>query len=147
MQRLSIAGSCVPSQEHTRQGLVNPRQFGPNDWKFDVMRATQVDWQPGNDTLNDNYFAKGEGYQTIKNGMFARLTGEEPMYGHVNYKLNPLEQEQTNAHMSAYQNQKMTRVSDNMSPAGSMRFPWYQYPANTPPNIWVHRFNGSARQR
>lgn len=134
----------VPSQRGTVQGTVNPREFGPNNWEFNVNRAYQLDWAQGT-TLNSNlnYFSQKEPYQSIKNGMFNKLTGEEPSAGHINYRLNPMDQEQTNSHMAAYQLQKQTRVSDNMSPIGSMRFPPYQYPINTPTSAWVHAYTGS----
>jgi hypothetical protein len=144
---LSIAGSTVPSQEHTRQSFPARGQFAPDDWQFNVNRANAVDYQTNNAIQSDyNYFALSENYQNIKNGMFNPLTGEEPIYGHVNYSLNPLDQEQTNAGMSGYQNQKQTRVSDNMSPAYSMQFPAYKYPVNTPPNVWANIYMGSTRK-
>lgn len=134
----------VPMQRATVQGMVNPREFSPNDWKFNVARAQDLDWQKDNDITSDfNFFARSEPFHEIKNGMFNPLTGQEPIYGHVNYKLNPLQQEQTNAKMSGYQNQKQTRVRDNMSPVYSMRFPAYQYPSNGPPNVWANVYMGS----
>lgn len=45
---------------------------------------------------SDNYMPLSEGYQSIKNGMFNSTTGLEPVYGHMNYPRNPLNQEQTN---------------------------------------------------
>jgi len=142
---MSIARSMVPAQRGTVQSVVNPREFGPNDWEFSVSRATQLDWVPGT-ALNSNlnFFTQREPHQQIKNGMFNPLTGQEPIYGHTNYQLNPLDQEQTGSHMSAYQLQKQTRVSDNMSPLHSMRFPTYQYPINTPTSAWVHAYQGSG---
>jgi len=145
---LSIAQSMVPSQMHTQQGMVNPQQFSVDDWEFNVLRAQQVDYQRGNAiSSSDNYYALGEGYQTVKNGMFNPLTGQEPVYGHVNYNLNPLQQEQTCAHMFAYQAQKQTRVRDNMSPAGVMNQPSYKYGVNFPPNVWANVYNGSIRDK
>ena len=140
MATLSIANSMVPSQRHTVQSFPNPMEFGPGDWGFSVARAQRLDWSPlSMTTSTDNFFTNREPSKTLKNGMFNPLTGEEPIFGHVNYNLNPLEQEQTNAKMSGYQLQKITRVADNMSPAGVMRFPTYQYPVGA----WQNVYEGS----
>lgn len=140
MRALSIAQSMVPSQRHTEQNFPNPREFAPNDWQFSTNRAQQLDWVPLSADLScDNWFNNKEAWQSIKNGMFNPLTGQEPTFGHVDYKLNPMEQEQTNAQMSGYQLQKVTRVADNMSPIGSMRMPTYQYPVGA----WQNVFQGS----
>lgn len=140
-QVVSLSQTCVPIQENSRQAFPARGQFTPDLWKFDPNKPQQLDWQVGvKHFQNDNYFAKEEGYQEIKNTMFNPLTGQEPVYGNVNYFLNPLQQEQTNAHMSGYQLQKQTRVADNMSPMGVMRFPAYQYPINKPPNVWARVF-------
>ena len=147
MNSLSIAQSMLPSQEHTRQSFPAPRQFAPDDWQFNLMRDFAPDYREGNaEQSNNNYFAKKEPYQQVKNGMFNPLTGQEPIYGHVEYKLNPLDQEQTNAQMSGYQLQKQTRVADNMSPIGVMKFPPYTYPVNGPPNVWANVYTGSVRR-
>jgi hypothetical protein len=147
MKTLSIARSCVPSQENTRQSFPAPRQFRPDDWQFKLASDFAPDYREGNAIQSDNnYFAKNEGYQNVKNGMFNPLTGQEPIYGHVNYALNPLQMEQTNAHMFGYQAQKQTRVADNMSPAGVMRAPTYKYPVNGPPNVWANVYTGSVRR-
>jgi len=97
MATLSIANSMIPSQEQSRQGMVNPRQFGPNDWRFDVNRdpGYHAAYFPS-DQQSDNYRSLNEGHQNVKNGMFMSLTGAEPIYGHMNYPRNPLDQEQTN---------------------------------------------------
>ncbi len=141
---LSIAQTMIPSQEHTRQGLVNLGQFGPTDWMWSIDRQYRNDWN-GNEQNNGNpnYFAKNEGYQQVKSGMFNPLTGQEPVFGHMNYKLNPLDQEQTGAHSSAYSAMKQTRVAGNMSPAGVMTNPTYQYGTNYPPNLWARVYQGS----
>ena len=138
---LSIAFSMIPSQNNTRQSVVAPGQFSPTDWLYTPTRTESYDWQSGVAiTSNDNYFAKAEPYQKIKNSMFNPLTGQEPIYGHVNYKLNPALQEQTNSHMSAYQNQKQTRVRDNMSPEGVMRAPVQLYPVGH----WLNSYQGAS---
>ena len=147
MRTLSIAQSMLPSQEATRQSCPAPRQFGPNDWRFELMRDFAPDYRPGNAIQSDfNFFALNEPYQNIKTSMFNPLTGQEPIYGQVDYKLNPLQQEQTNAQMSGYGLQKQTRVADSMNPAGVIRFPSYTYPTNSPPNNWVHIYTGSSRK-
>ena len=139
---LSIAYSMLPGQESTRQGMVNPGQFpDQNFWKFDVNREVSgVDYQPGNAELSSlNYFNNDEPYQNIKNGMFDKNLPQNPIFGHTKWILNPLDQEQTNAHMFAYQAQKQTRVANNMSPVFQMRWPYFQYP--TPQ--WVNVYQGS----
>lgn len=137
---LSIAPSFVPSQRHTVQNFPNPREFSPDDWRFSPAKAQQLDWQPMVQlTSSDNFSTLKEGWQSVKSAMFNPLTGSEPLFGNVDYQLNPLEQEQTNAKTFAYQAQKMTRVEDNMSPAGSMRFPTYQYPVGA----WQNVYQGS----
>lgn len=137
---LSIANTMLPSQRHTEQNFPNPREFAPNDWQFSPSRAQQLDWQPMVQSLSTtNWYSNREGWKQVKNGMFNPLTGAEPIFGHVDYQLNPLEQEQTNAQMSGYQAQKVTRVADNMSPVGSMRMPTYQYPVGA----WQNVFQGS----
>lgn len=144
MKSLSIANTMTPSQRGTVQSIPNPREFSPSNWMFDPIRANAPDWRPSNaDLSNNNYYSQKEGYQNIKNGMFNPLTGAEPVNGHVNYFLKPLDQEQTNAHMSGYKDQKITRVADNMNPAFVMRFPPYQYPIND----WRKVFQGSQSTR
>ena len=145
MNRVSIANACVPSQEHTRQGFPAPNQFGPGDWSWNIGRQYQNDWN-GNEQNNGNlnYFAKNEGYQQVKTAMFNPLTGEEPVYGHMNYVLSPLDQEQTNSHTSAYTLMGQTRVAGNMNPVGVMRAPTYTYPVNGPPNLWARVYQGST---
>jgi hypothetical protein len=138
MKSLSIARSMVPSQESTRQSFPAPRQFRPDDWSFKLASDFAPDYREGNAIQSDNnYFAKNEGYQNVKNGMYSTLTGQEQIYGHVNYALN---------HMFGYQAQKQTRVADNMSPAGVMRAPTYKYPVNGPPNVWANVYTGSVRR-
>jgi hypothetical protein len=140
MRALSIANTLVPSQRHTQQNFPNPREFAPDDWQFNPNRAQQLDWQPLASTLSTtDFYSNREAWKTIKNGMFNPLTGAEPIFGHVDYLLNPLEQEQTNAKTFAYQAQKVTRVADNMSPAGSMRMPTYRYPVGA----WQNVYQGS----
>ncbi len=140
MATLSIANSMVPSQRRTVQSFPNPNEFGAGDWGFNVTRAQQLDWSPLSvNTSSNNFFTNLEPSKNLKNRMFNPLTGQEPVFGHVNCYLNPLEQEQTNAKMAGYQLQKITRVADNMSPVGVMRFPTYQYPVGA----WQNVFEGS----
>ena len=127
----------IPSQKQTAQAIVNPRQFSPDDWRFDINRAQSLNWQPGNALQSDfNYFSQEEPHQLIKNGMFNPLTGQEQIYGHMGYFLNPLAQEQTGAHMNAYGYQKQTRVADNMNPYFVMKAPPNRYPINVPLNSY-----------
>ena len=145
---VSIANSMVPSQEHTRQGQPAPRQFAQNDWAWSLNRQWQNDWN-GLDSQfgNPNWFAKNEPYQAVKNGMFNPLTGREPIAGHVNFVLNPLDQEQTNSHTSAYALMKQTRVANNMDPFRLMVNSAPGYGINQPPNKWVNRYTGSSIDR
>jgi hypothetical protein len=144
MQRstLSIANTMVPAQRTTEQSIFNPKEISPTMWMFDPVRTQQYDWQPEVAQLsNNNMFAKNEPYQDVKNGMFNPLTGREPIYGHVRYRLNPLDQEQTNR--AGYEQQKQTRYRDNMDPAVAMRWPAYQYPVND----WRKVYQGSISTR
>ena len=142
MPRLTIAPSCIPSQNGTSKSVVEPREFSPTDWMFNTNRAYSYDWRNGNAiTNNDNYFAKAEPYQKIKTGMFNPLTGQEPIYGHVNYRLNPMDQEQTMSHMSGYENQLQTRVSDNMNPGLVMRYPPQLYRVG----VWQNCYQSSTK--
>jgi hypothetical protein len=139
-----IVQSMLPSQKHTVKSFPAPQEFAPNDWQFDVNRAQKLNWRPENAVQSsDNYFTLNEPHQDIKNSMFMQLTGEEPIYGHTNYFLNPLQQEQTNAHSSAYSNQKISRVSDNMNPFSSiMSAPPERYPVN----VWLNSYKGSMNR-
>lgn len=133
-----ITKSMVPSQKQSAQAIVNPRQFGPNDWSFDINRSQELNWQPGNAIQSDfNYFCLNEPHQDIKTSMFDTIPDGAPIYGHMNYYLNPLAQEQTNAHMAAYKFQKQTRVADNMNPfqTGLLAIPT-RYPVNVPLNSY-----------
>ena len=144
----SIANTCLPRQMNTQKAVTNPREYAPDEWAFEPTRAQEYDWQPTNrETSSLNMRAKNEGYQTIKSGMFAQNRPENPIYGHVKYFLNPLDQEQCNAKMSGYQLQKQTRVSNNMSPDYSMRQPYYQYGVNYPANVWSNFYENSQRLR
>lgn len=142
-QRYSISGTCLPQQKRTEKAIRNPGEFTPDDWKFSVTGDPNGwDWRGGNAVTGDsNLFNNREPYRLIQNAIFGPLTGQEPIYGHVKYHLNPLDQEQTNAKMSAYQIQKQTRVLDNMSPLGVMRYPAYKYPVN----VWSNIYQGSRR--
>ena len=144
MKKLSISSSMVPSQRHTEQGCVNRGEFGPNDWKFDIMRTPKLDWAPDVALYSDcNYFTKTEAHQKLKTMMFNQPTGNSPIYGHTNYFLNPLDQSQTNSHMSAYKGQEVTRVADNTSPAYVMHAPAYQYPITSGPSPWINNYISS----
>lgn len=136
-----IVNSMVTSQRATVQNFPNPREFTPNDWRFDVNRAYQVDWtNPIHaDTSSDNYFNNNEEWRPFKNSMFNPLIGGEPIFGQINYNLNPADQEQTNSHTVAYQGFGRTRVAYNMNPTGVMRAPTYQYPVRK----WQTIFQGN----
>lgn len=148
MKTLSIAQSMVPSQRSSVQSMPNPREFSPSNWQFSPYDdPAGFDFRKGNALQSDfNFFSEREPWQMHKSSMFLQNQPGNPLYGHVNYKLNPKDQEQTNSHMTAYAGQKETRVADNISPAGAMRFPAYQYPSNSPPNLWVNVYQGSRRK-
>lgn len=136
---LSIANTMVPSQRSTVQNFPNPGEFGPGDWGFSVGRAQRLDWSPMSAELScDNWYNNKEAWKNMTGtNMFNPLTGQEPIFGEVNYQINPLDQEQTNAKMSGYQLQKQTRVRDNMSPMGSMINPTYRYPVGAWQNVYM----------
>lgn len=137
-----IIQSMVPQQKHTVKNFPAPREFSPNDWQFDVNRAQELNWREGTAIQSDfNFFTLNEPHHSIKNSMFDNSTADNGIiYGHTDYHLNPLEQEQTNAHMSAYQKQKVTRVANNMNPFSSiMSAPPERYPTN----VWLNSFKGS----
>jgi len=139
MQRstLSIVQTMVPSQRATEQSIPAPREFGPDNWRFSTGRAP-LDWQPGVAALNcDNYFTSREGWQSVRTGALNPLTGEEPIYGHVNYLPPPIDV----TWRAPYALQQITRVADNMSPAGVMRNPTFEYPVPA----WQNVYNGSRR--
>ena len=132
-----IAQSFVTSQEHSRQNFPARGQFGTGDWQFNLGRAQRLDWTSGVDVCNDlNYFTKAEPHQLMKNSMFGPLSNPNLINGEVNYTLNPLAQEQTNGEVNNIY--KSTRVQGNMSPAGVMRLPAYQYPNRA----WYTIFQG-----
>ena len=136
-----IVQTMIPQQRHTQKSFPNPREWTANDWSFDVNQAQELNWRPGTARQSDfNYFSNSEPHQKLQNGVFNPLTGQEPIYGHMNYILNPLAQEQTNAHESAYQKQKVTRVANNMNPFSAiMSAPPYRYPVG----VWVNSYKGS----
>lgn len=138
---LNIANTMLPSQEATRQSIPAPRAFSPNDWRFSVGRAYRLNFTDPSqaDLSTDNYFNNNEEWRPFRNSMFNPLTGREPVFGEMNYSLNPLNQEQTNSHTIAYKQMGYTRVAGNMNPAGVMRLPNYQYPTKP----WQSVYQGS----
>lgn len=141
MRSNPIVNSMIPSQRHTVQSIPNPREFSKTDWRQDYTRTYMLDWTNPlqADTNDPNYFDRNEAWKPFKNSMFNPLTGQEPIYGQINYTLNPLNQEQTNSHTVAYAQNGQTRVAWNMNPTGVMRFPNYQYPTRP----WQTNYVGS----
>lgn len=138
---ISITQSMTPNQRSTLQSTVNPREFGPNDWQFDINRSVQ-NWAPTMSNVgNDNMFTRNEPHRQIKNGMFNPLTGTEPIYGQVNYFLNPLQQEQTNSHTSAYANQNITRIAWSTNAERVMANPAFSYPYPK----WQNTYTGARK--
>jgi len=133
-----ITKTMVPSQMAPRQSIPYPKQFSPTDWAFDPVKdAQRYNWRPSNALqTSDNYFDLMEPYKAVKNSMFNTLNGEEPIFGHINFFLNPMEQEQTGAHTSAYFNQKLSRVYGNTDPFRLMRAPAITYPTTLPINVY-----------
>jgi hypothetical protein len=91
-QQYSIAQTMVPSQ--INNSVMNP-QAG---WVFDMTRdAGYQQTKVPSDQQSDNYFYYNEPATTeLKDKAFGMLTGLEPVFGHMVYPLNPLNQEQTN---------------------------------------------------
>lgn len=120
-----IALGMIPSQR--RQGMINPKENSPTDWQFQPQR------EPGfskaffpADEQSDNYYTLNEGHKQILNGMFDNNTTGNPIFGHVNFQLNPLDNNKTN--LQANDNQKQTRVSWSNSAFRSMRMTPSQMP-------------------
>lgn len=122
-----ITASMTPQQRQAYQSIANPGEMTPDYWRFQVPRdsGNAKAYFPAHQQ-SDNFYALREGYQTIKNGMFNRLVGTEPVYGHCKFPLNPLDQEQTNR--PGWEMQKTTRVQDNRDPLRVMRNTPTQYP-------------------
>lgn len=94
---LSIANTMNPQQKQPYRSLIEPREISPDDWKFALARSPQTwsgmppNWQ------SDNFFVLSEpSTNFLKDGMFGRLTGQEPIFGHLDSPINPLDQNQTN---------------------------------------------------
>jgi hypothetical protein len=136
-----ITQSMVPSQMATRQNFPAPRQFSPSDWMWDINRTPELNWRPQTADQSDfNHFHNNEPAEDLNISMYGMDSNPEKIYGYTNYDLNMLAQEQTNAHTTAYQTQKVTRTSDNMNPFSSiMSAPSNRYPTN----IWLNSYKGS----
>lgn len=134
----------IPQQRGTQKAFINPREFTPSNWAFDVNRTPELNWRPGNIDQSDyNHFHNNEPAEDLNISMFGPDSNPNKIYGFTQYDLNPLAQEQTNAHMSAYQKQKVTRVADNMSPFSSiMSAPPSRYPVN----VWLNSYTGSMNR-
>jgi hypothetical protein len=140
-----INRTMVPSQMRPRQSIVEPRAYNPNEWAFRVGDTGRFNWRPGNTIQNDdNWRDLKEGYQSGKNSMYRQLTGQEQIYGHIDYSMNPLRQDQTV--LPVHNIQKATRVTDNEDPNIYIRTNSDFYPSNlSNPRIFGN-YRGS-RQR
>lgn len=146
--------TTVPSQRQAHQSIANPREMGPDYWRFNPDRGvgTSKAFFPA-DQQSDNYRTLNEGHHRIKNGAMNPLTGEEPIYGHMHYPRNPLDQEQTNR--PAYNIQKETRILDSRNPVRTMinipsSYPQYrlgQTYLNFPTGNQVSRMRGGPFSR
>ena len=123
----TIANSMIPQQRQAYQSVANPGEMNPDYWRFNVPRdsGNSKAYFPAR-AQSDNYRALGEGYRNVANGMFNQLVGSEPVYGHMKFPLNPLDQEQQNR--VGYDYQKQTRVLDNRDPVRVMANTPTQYP-------------------
>lgn len=142
MPRNPITNSMIPMQGTTRQACAARGEFSPDYWRFDLNRTFPRDYQSSVPyiTSNQSFFTKTEPHQTLESTTHGMPTGDEPVYGHMKYIRNPLDQEQTNGHSIAFKLQGVSRVQDNMNPIGSMRYPPYQYPYLN----WTTIYNGST---
>jgi hypothetical protein len=135
-----IANQFQTSQLTKVQAIPYKNQFGLGVWSYSIKN--NYDWQPGVAQLSDqNYSTKGEGWQKIKNGMYNRLTGDEPIYGLVNYELNPLNNEQCNAHKIAYQQQKNSQLHPSSGYSKYLPNPNIEYPSTR----FYNSFTNSSR--
>lgn len=105
---LSIANTMNPMQKGPYRSMIEPGEISGANWQWSIDRAQQ-DFKLPPKWQSDNYFDQGEGYKSIKNGMYGQLTGREPMYGHMDYPRNPLDQNQTN--MEVNDMYKMTQYN------------------------------------
>ncbi len=125
MNRYSISSSCIPSQR--QQSIINPRENSPTDWQFQMTReAGYQSSMMGAVNQSDNMFVLKEGHQRVKNGMFDKLTGGEPIFGHVNFDRNPLDNNRNNLQAAAIQG--TTQVQWNKNPFPLMFKSPSQYP-------------------
>lgn len=93
---LSIANTLNPSQKQAWHSIAEPKEYSQTDWMFDLSRDPQ-NWSGDPALKNDNYFYLNEPwYNSLKDNMFKKLTGNEPIFGHMNYARNRLDQNQTN---------------------------------------------------
>lgn len=113
-QRYSIAQTMVPL---TTKTPLNPSE----GWKFDYTREAgyQAAMMGKTDGLqfaqSDNYRYYNEPcYKEMKNNCFNHLTGLEPIFGHMTYPLNKLNQEQTNRR--GLELQRMTQIETPSAP-------------------------------
>jgi len=119
----------VPGTRATYQSIFNPGENGPGVWQFQPER------EPGYSKSflpavyqTTNGYSLTENWQKTKNGMFMQNSGEEPIFGHVDYPRNPLDQQQTNHEVTDLT--KITRVQWSNSAAKSMFGTPSQYPNN-----------------
>ena len=139
-RQYSISASLNPAQRG--QAVVNPRENSPTDWQYQMQRdpGFSAAFFPA-DQQSDNYRALNEGYQNVKNGMFGRLTGTEPIAGHMEFPRNILDQEQTNR--PVWDIQKQTQIQSTHNAARTMfRIP-SQYPFYRGRRVYQN-FTGSA---
>lgn len=126
----SIANTMLPQSPNDVQRKSDITNFTPTNWTNSIQYRTS----------DLNYFTNDEAFREFKNSTLDPLTGAEPIYGHMNTPLNPLDQEQTGAHTIAYQQFGLTRITGNMNPGWFMRYQPYTYPTRK----WYSNYQGSS---
>lgn len=132
----TIANVTRASQGLAQQSVATPapnQQIPGVSWKSELWREPgfQAATNMAPYTQSDNYFTKNEGWQQVKNGIFNQPTGKEPIYGSVNFELNPLDQGQTSREVFALNG--MTRAGGACGNKNPFKFMWRTaslYPAN-----------------
>lgn len=106
-----ISKSMIPSQRNTLQSLPYRYEFSPTDWLHQVNRDPELSWTKGNNDWGaPNYFARDELYKKLGTDITPKVLPNEPIYGLTRYLTNPLDQEQTCSHTTAFATEQATRI-------------------------------------
>ena len=136
-----IVYSMTPGVRQAVVPVPNPKEFSPNDWRQRIF-LDAPHWEEPADIQSDNYRVLNEpSHNILKNKMFGPLSNPNLIYGHTQYPLNPLEQQQTNRPVN--QIYKVTRVQDVNGVNKINHNLAIQYPV---PTYYRQSFQGSTQQ-